>query len=64
MNDQYGIISGMILGLGVIARFIWRWEKTFGDAAIEELKFLRKEVKNLRAENLDLILKVRELEKE
>lgn len=50
MNENYGIIGGMLLGLGAIARFIWRWEKTFTDSAIDELKRLRKENDFLRQE--------------
>lgn len=47
-------MTGMLVGLAAIARFIWKWEKTFTDSAIEELKFLRAEVKRLRSENDDL----------
>lgn len=48
MGDQYGVIGGMLVGLGVIARFIWKWEKTFTDSAIEELQRLRQENRELR----------------
>lgn len=55
MNSDYGVIAGMLLGLGAIARFIWRWEKTFTDSAIDELK-------RLRVENQELRDKLRRLE--
>jgi len=56
MNSDYGVIAGMLLGLGAIARFIWRWEKTFTDSAIDELK-------RLRVENQELRDKLRRLER-
>lgn len=51
MPNEFGYIGGMLIGLGAIARFIWRWEKTFTDSAIEELERLRKELLILREEN-------------
>jgi hypothetical protein len=54
MKSDYSVLGAMLLGLGAIARFIWRWEKTFTDSAIDELKRLREEVKTLREENTDL----------
>lgn len=48
MNSDYGVLGGLFAGLAVIARFIWRWEKTFTDSAIDELKRLRDELKDVR----------------
>lgn len=48
MKSDYGIIAGLLVGLGAIGRFLWRWEKTFTDTAIDELKWLRAENKELR----------------
>lgn len=52
MNDNsFGVIGGLLLGLGAIARFIWRWEKTFTDTAVDQVKAFREENENLRKEN-------------
>lgn len=46
--NDYGVVGGTLIGLAVIARFIWRWEKTFTDSAIDELTRLRVEIKEVR----------------
>lgn len=53
MDPEFGTITtitGLFVGLAAIARFIWRWEKTFTDSAIEELRRLRTENEELRNE--------------
>ena len=68
--SDYGAIAGLLAGLGAIARLIWRWERTFQDSAIEELKRLREELDTMRRhvawceqENADLRREVEALKR-
>ncbi len=70
-NDpqQWGIIGSLILALLAVARFLLRWEKTFSDAARDEITALRMELGEMRshiarceAENTDLRRRVSDLE--
>ena len=46
---QWGIVGSLLVALLGIGRFLLRWEKTFSEAAKDEIVVLRKELAELRA---------------
>ena len=50
-NDipQWGVVGSLVAALLAVGRFLLRWERTFSEAARDELVLLREELAEIRS---------------